>query len=70
MPQIKATIFAEDSFGKRNRGFEKELETGDFEQFFSQEGEYLDRLATTLAEHGGIGDQFNVQFKVTVVKES
>lgn len=70
MPQIKATIVAEDSFGKRNRGFEKELETGDFEQFFSQEGEYLDRLATTLAEHGDIGDQFSVQFKVTVVKES
>ena len=69
MSIIKANISVKDSFGKRERGFEKEIESDDFQKFFSEEGEYLDRLSSVLAEHGKIGDEFSVDFHVSVEKE-
>lgn len=69
MATIKAKIMRKDSFSEHDRSFEKEIELNDFQNFFSEEGEYLDRLSSVLAENGKIGDSFSVDFYVSVEKE-
>lgn len=48
------------------RGFLKDWENGDFEQFFKVEGQYLDKLAVIMEEHAKEGDTFTVTYTVTV----
>lgn len=46
--------------------FSKQWDIGDFEQFFTEEGQYLDRLAGTAEVKGVAGDKFTVTYTVTV----
>lgn len=46
--------------------FNKVLEDGDFEEFFKDEGEYLDKLTAIAMHHGDVGDEFTVTYTVTV----
>lgn len=64
---MKATITIEKSFDK-TRGFSKDLEDGDLQEFFNDEGEYLDRLSKLADEHGEEGDEFTVTYIVNVKK--
>jgi len=48
------------------KAFSKELENGDFETFFKEEGEYLDKLVGIMKEKGESGDEFTVTYTVTV----
>lgn len=64
---MKATITIEKSFDK-TRGFSKDLEDGDLQEFFNDEGEYLDRLSKLADEHGEEGDEFTVTYIVKVKK--
>ena len=47
----KATIIIEKSFDNSKR-FSKNLESGDLEQFFMEEGEYMDKLSNMLESKG------------------
>lgn len=60
-----ATVTIDKSFDE-TRKFSKELEDGDFEEFFQEEGEYLDRLVKIAIEHGHSGDEFTVVYTVNV----
>ena len=64
---MKVTVKIDKSFdgGKQ---FSKEYENGDFLDFFSDEGEYLDRLSSGVATHGDTGEGFVVTYTVTVSK--
>ena len=62
---MKAHVEIEKSFDD-GKGFSKEYEYGDFEEFFKDEGEYLDRLSATLSEHGEDGQGFKVTYTVTL----
>lgn len=64
---MKATIEIIKSFDKA-KVFAKEPEDGDMQEFFNDEGEYLDRLTEMLSEKGESGDEFTVVYTVTVVK--
>lgn len=69
---MRATVTISKSFDDTT-GFSKEWKAGDFEQFFTDEGQYLDKLTTAL---DGLnieemdGDGFTVTFVVTVRKEA
>ena len=64
---MKATIKIAKSFDD-GKQFTKEYNNGDFLEFFNEEGKYLERLATTLDEHGIKGDKFTVTYTVELVK--
>ena len=67
--KLKATVLIDKSFDD-GKQFSKEWEQGDFEEFFKDEGEYLDRLADVLENNGKVYDEFTVTYTVTVKKES
>lgn len=46
--------------------FSKEWGEGDFKEFFSREGQYLDRLAAVMREDAKEGETFTVSYTVTV----
>lgn len=48
--------------------FTKEWTKGDFEQFFTEEGDYLDRLCEICKDKGREGEGFEVTYRVKVVK--
>ena len=48
--------------------FSKEYESGDFLEFFADEGKYLDRLADGVKTHGNHGEGFEVTYTVTIKK--
>ena len=64
---MKANITITKSFDD-GKAFSKEWEQGDFEEFLKDEGEYLDRLANTVKEHGRNGYSFTVTYTVTLTK--
>lgn len=66
---MKAQITIAKSFDfDDGKDFCKEWKDGDFEQFFKDEGEYLDRLGNTLLEQGAKGEGFTVTYTVTLTK--
>lgn len=62
---MKGNVKIEKSFDKTTE-FSKELENGDFKQFMTEEGEYLDSLVSTMKEHAKPGEGFTVTYTVTV----
>lgn len=62
---MKGTVTIEKTFDKTS-GFCKELDEGDFKEFFTEEGEYLDNLVEILQEHGKSGEGFTVTYTVIV----
>ncbi len=64
---MKARVEIEKSFDK-GKEFSKEWKFGDFQQFFEEEGDYLDKLANILADKGMNGHEFTVTYTVTVTK--
>lgn len=67
MSKINATVAIAKSFDDGTE-FEKAWENGDFQKFFSDEGEYLDGLSKVLDSEGNVGDEFEVIFMVSVTK--
>ena len=63
----KAKVVIEKSFDD-SKEFTKEWQAGDFETFFKEEGEYLDRLSKTAVEKGAEGQGFTVVYTVTFKK--
>ena len=59
------TVVIDKSFDESTE-FNKTLESGDFEEFFEEEGKYLDRLVKTVDGHCKSGDKFTVTYTVTV----
>lgn len=64
---MKATVTIEKSFDE-GKNFTKQYEFGDFEEFFDDEGMYLDKLAKVTIEKGKNGDGFTITYTVTVIK--
>lgn len=64
---MKAQVTINKSFDS-SKEFSKAWEDGDFEKFFKDEGEYLDRLGNTLLEQGAKGEGFTVIYTVTLTK--
>ena len=65
---MKGTVVIEKSFDE-TREFRKQLEDGDFKEFFEEEGDYLDRLVMMAEEwkrRGNSGGRFTVTYTVTV----
>lgn len=62
---MQAKVVIDKSFDDTGE-FTKTWENGDFEEFFKEEGEYLDRLSNTTVNHGSEGDGFTVTYTVTV----
>ena len=60
-------VLIQKSFDKTVK-FSKELENGDFKQFMTEEGEYLDSLVNTMKENAKPGEEFTVTYTVTVKK--
>ena len=65
---MKARITIEKSFEEGKKSFSKQVEKRDFETFLKEEGEYLDKLAETVRQHGNEGDGFTVTYIVTLEK--
>ena len=64
---MKARVEIEKSYDG-SKSFKKDWKNGDFEQFFLEEGQYLDRLANITEEHGADGEGFTVTYTVTLTK--
>lgn len=64
---MKARVSITKSFDK-DAEFTKKWEAGDFEEFFKDEGAYLDRLSKLAADKGEAGDGFTVTYTVEVRK--
>ena len=64
----KASIIIEKSFDDSKK-FSKKLESGDLEQFFKEEGEYMDKLSNILESKGSQNDSFELTYKIKVEKE-
>ena len=62
---MKAKVDISKSFDE-GKAFSKEWNQGDFEEFFKDEGEYLDKLCGIAKEHGKSGDSFTVTYTVKV----
>lgn len=62
---MKGKVTIDKSFDE-TREFMKSLEDGDFEEFFREEGEYLDRLTKIAEERGKNGEGFTVIYTVSV----
>ena len=62
---MKGNVVIEKSFDDTAE-FSKELEKGDFEEFFAEEGEYIDKLVETARTKGKKGDVFTITYTVTV----
>ena len=62
---MTARVKVEKSFDD-GRTFTKELSGGDFREFFTDEGQYLDRLVDIVRIDGDDGDSFTVSYTVTV----
>lgn len=64
---MKAMISIHKSFNE-SRVFSKEYEAGDFEEFLTKEGEYVDKLAKLTEEHAKEGEGFTVVYTVNLIK--
>ena len=62
---MKANVQIEKSFDD-GKAYEKEYANGDFAEFFTEEGKYLDRLSDVMKTRGAKGDEFKVTYTVTV----
>lgn len=64
---MKATVNIKKSFSDETE-FSKNYENGDFEEFFNEEGKYLDKLAMVALTKGkdAKGELFKITFTVTV----
>lgn len=60
-----AKVVIEKSFDSGKK-FTKQWDSGDFQKFMEEEGEYLDRLATAMQSVGKDGDEFEVVYRVSV----
>lgn len=49
---MKATVIIAKSFNNESDEFTKTYENGDFEEFFTDEGKYLDKLAMVALTEG------------------
>ena len=65
---VKAKVKIEKSFEEEVSEFEKEWADGDYEEFFQQEGAYLDRLCNILVEHGKTDEGYTVTYTITTTK--
>lgn len=63
---MKAIIEISKSFDSGVDGYIKDWEIGDFEEFFAEEGECLDRLSDFAKDI--VSDGFTVTYKVTLIK--
>lgn len=64
---MKAVVTIEKTFDDGKK-LTKEWESGDFHEFFVEEGDYLDRLSKIVEDKGDEGDSFTVTYSVTVTK--
>lgn len=64
---MKAVVTIEKTFDDGKK-FTKEWTNGDFHEFFTEEGAYLDRLSKIVEDKGDEGDSFTVTYSVTVTK--
>ena len=64
---MKAKVVIRKSFDE-SKQFTKEWHAGDFEEFFKEEGEYLDRLSGMVEKRPEQGQLFEVTYTVTVEK--
>lgn len=64
---MKANVVIEKSFDS-GKAFSKEWEQGDFREFFTDEGQYIDNLCDILDGKGKPNEEFTVTYKVTVTK--
>ena len=64
---MKAAVKIEKSFDGSSQ-FRKGWESGDFREFFKDEGEYLDKLCGIMEDNAKTGEEFTVTYTVTVVK--
>lgn len=68
MATIRVVVGIEKSFDD-GKQLAKTWETGDMKEFFTGEGEYLDRLCKTLDVHGKQDEGFKVTYTVVATKE-
>ena len=64
---MKAMVKVTKSFDDGKK-FSKEWKPGDFREFFGEEGEYLDKLAGIVEEHGERLEGYTVTYTVKVTK--
>ena len=64
---MKATVEISKTFDD-GAVFSKEYTDGDFAEFFTEEGAYLDRLTDTVKTRGSDGEGFTVTYTVKIVK--
>lgn len=64
--KLIGTVLINKSFDEDIKQFTKELVRGDFEEFFKDEGVYLDRLTGILENSGNANDEFTVTYTVNV----
>lgn len=64
---MKATVAITKSFDE-GKEFSKDWVNGDFEEFFKDEGAYLDKLGGILKSKGTDSDKFTVTYTVTLEK--
>ena len=64
---MKAMVKVTKSFDD-GKAFSKEWKHGDFQKFFGEEGEYLDKLAGIVEERGKRLEGYTVTYAVTVTK--
>ena len=62
---MNAKVVITKSFDE-SKQFTKEWQAGDFEQFFKEEGEYLDRLSKAASGRPEGGKLFEITYTVTV----
>lgn len=64
---MKARVVIQKTFDD-GKEFSKEWEQGDFKEFFSKEGVYLDTLSDILNRRGLAGDEFTITYIAKLVK--
>jgi guanylate kinase len=66
---IKAKIEIIKNFDDNEMEYQKEWKKGDFEEFFKLEGEYMDKLAQIVEEHGKENQKAILTITVEIKKE-
>ncbi len=66
---IKAKVEIIKNFDDNEMEYQKDWENGDFEEFFRLEGEYMDKLAQIVEEHGKENQKAILNITIEIKKE-
>ena len=66
---IKAKVEIIKNFDDNEMEYQKDWKMGDFEEFFRAEGEYMDKLAQIVEEHGKEEQKAILTITIEIKKE-